>query len=798
MAGSRNPRIPEWSSGGRRESNRRPATGRLPRRTTATTNPDLDQPVHSSFIPDEFKTEEDLPFVPSEGPSQGGQPSASLQTARSGTPTEIHLPAYQDPAAIAAADTGPGGAQLFAGKYELLEKVGEGGMGSVYKAHNRLLNVEVALKVLTPDKITSPDVRERFLREARATQMFRHRHAIAVQEVGELTDGTVYLTMDFSSGENLEARIKRLGRLSLDEAVLITLQVLDALTEAHRTGIVHRDLKPGNIMVEFNDGRPFAMVVDFGIAKILQDTGIMSRQSAPLTSPGMILGTVEYMSPEQAGGAVVDARSDIYSMGAVLYHMLTGQLPSPSDAVQTMIINIMFQPPKPIREIVTDGTIPQEVETVVMKALAKAVEDRYQSAHEFGAALRLASADYLPDDTRTQSSSFRLPTQVAQIHDPNMMPTMLFAAPPLESTEAAGGATLGGAQKAVLALAGVLLLAVVGLFLYKQYHSSGGTPGKNFGDRCAELEHNGEWETLHDLAVEAANRPADAAEAAHYKEVAEAEIELRNARTLGRSDTATYLGHLDDLEKQLTTTPGGADSAALSQRFGPAIQAARALLEGIQDLNAAQDAYNKLRFDQAAATLQTAQALFAAAKEPPPAQFLNLQAQCRDEQSLEAARQAANQARTDEFAAPPQNAAADGAWQNMIDELHTALADAAARPTDGIFAEDRKIYHDLLQQYLNSTRQRGLQLLPPGPAGSLSAEAAADLPTALDRWHGFFEARMTPLLASVKIGDGGTVTPGVPGAPVPSGATGASVPAGTAAPGANARTSAAATTTTTT
>lgn len=746
MAGSRNPRIPEWSSGGSgggRDSNRRPATGRLPRRTTGAINSQAaEQPVHSSFIPDEFKTEEDLPLVVDSAESQnttaGGRPSGQAAT-------ELHLPVAQDEEAIVAADTGPGQVQMFAEKYELLEKVGEGGMGSVYKAHNRLLNVDVALKVLTPEKITSPDVRERFLREARATQMFRHRHAIAVQEVGELSDGTVYLTMDFSSGENLDARIKRLGRLSLDEAILITLQVLDALAEAHRTGIVHRDLKPGNIMVEISNGRPSAMVVDFGIAKILQDTGIVSRQGAPLTSPGLILGTVEYMSPEQAGGAVVDARSDIYSMGAVLYHMLTGQLPSQSEGVQNMIINIMFQPPKAIREIVTDGTIPPEVEAVVMKALSKSVDERYQSAHEFGEALRVASADYLPDDTRTQSSSFRLPT--AQQHvDPNSVPTMHLLPPLFEpAPEAAPGFHMGAAQKWLAAVAVVLLLGVVGLAVWKKTSGGGGSGDDTFQEQCRQLEQAGEWDKLRAAAMEAEQADSQNSVARRFRRVADMEIALREAATLGTLENEAHLSRLQEAERQLRELPADdpANQMALTRFEGP-LAKTRALLEGMQKLkDADRDARGTL-FAQALESLDAAEKLFQSAAAPIPERLGELRIQARRGVALQKANDACRQALTAESATPPNLDLADTQWSLMLEALREALLLEPVK-SDGTLTGPLDDYRKRLADYVRTIRTRSLRLLPVGAVGDFDSAELAQMPDRLDRFSAFLVARQSQL-----------------------------------------------------
>ncbi|MFH1377967.1 MAG: serine/threonine-protein kinase [Planctomycetota bacterium] len=290
---------------------------------------------------------------------------------------------------------------MIAGKYQLVEKIGEGAMGVVYRARHTLLGADVAIKLLAPGRETTPDMRRRFLIEARATQAFSHRNVIAIREVGENTDGTLFLAMDYSPGESLRQRLNRMRRLPFEEAVSIAIQILGAIYEAHRSSIIHRDLKPANVLIEFRDGKPFARVTDFGLARVLENAGFGAPKTSdlgPETDDGTLLGTIDYMSPEQAAGERVDARSDIYSVGVLLYEMLTGSLPTYAEGFRKMLTAIMLQAPSPIAEICPEANVPYEVEAIIFKSLAKQKENRFGSSQEFREALRLATNDYLSDN----------------------------------------------------------------------------------------------------------------------------------------------------------------------------------------------------------------------------------------------------------------------------------------------------------------------------------------------------------------------------------------------------------------
>src|SRR5215207_1519837 len=208
---------------------------------------------------------------------------------------------------------------LIGGRFRLEEKVGSGGMSSVYRAFDPTLERLVAIKLMHSDISTDPDQLERFRREARAVAQLNHPHVVTVIDAGE-DDGAPYIVFEYVEGETLKDRIRRLGRLPVSEAVAYAIEIGRALEAAHASRLVHRDVKPQNVLID-PDGR--AKVTDFGIARSLEAQG--------LTATGRVLGTTDYVSPEQALGHEVTGQSDIYSLGIVLYEMVTGEVPFNAD-----------------------------------------------------------------------------------------------------------------------------------------------------------------------------------------------------------------------------------------------------------------------------------------------------------------------------------------------------------------------------------------------------------------------------------------------------------------------------------
>ena len=265
--------------------------------------------------------------------------------------------------------------RLLAGRYRLVEQVGVGGMAIVYRAIDENTGHYVAVKLLRPDLAHDADYVTRFQREAEAASKMTHHNIVNLTDVGMDGDNR-FLVMEFVSGKTLKQIIQEKGRLSSRTATQITIRILSALQHAHENGIIHRDIKPQNILVN-TEGH--VKVADFGIARI--------ANSATLTKGDVVMGSVHYFSPEQASGQPADARSDIYSVGVVLYEMLTGRVPFDGENQVAIAMQHIHNRPTPIEKIVPD--VPASLNAVCMKALAKNPVYRYQSAKEMASDLRL-------------------------------------------------------------------------------------------------------------------------------------------------------------------------------------------------------------------------------------------------------------------------------------------------------------------------------------------------------------------------------------------------------------------------
>lgn len=261
------------------------------------------------------------------------------------------------------------------GRYSILSTLGGGGMARVYLAHDEVLGRDVAIKILRDQYAEDAEFVERFKREARSAASLSHPNIVSVYDRGVADDGTSYIAMEHVSGGSLKERISREGALGADPAIGVALQITDALEAAHGRGVIHRDIKPHNVLVTSTGD---VKVADFGIARAASYTSI--------SQTSLVLGTAGYMSPEQALGEPVDPRSDLYSLGVVLYEMLTGELPYTADnpvAVSMKHVNEPLRPPKEL-----NPGIPQDVDAVVTKLLAKNPRDRYQGATELSEDLR--------------------------------------------------------------------------------------------------------------------------------------------------------------------------------------------------------------------------------------------------------------------------------------------------------------------------------------------------------------------------------------------------------------------------
>jgi eukaryotic-like serine/threonine-protein kinase len=290
-------------------------------------------------------------------------------------------------------------------KYQIEEKIGEGGMGKVYRATHIQIGHTVAVKILHSQLASDQTAIERFRREARAAAYIQHPNAVAVTDFGVMKDtGMAYLVMEFLTGIELRQMIKERKQLGYEETFIIVHQTCSALQAAHIKGIIHRDLKPDNIwLVKSDDDIPRVKVLDFGIAKLKTDT-----ESNQLTQQGMIVGTPYYMSPEQCRSEELDARSDIYSLGIILYEMLTGQVPFLAATPVGVVLKHANEAPRPLREL--RDSIPEPLEAVVLRALKKERKDRQDSAsqlaQEFENALYQAGIELKVLGTNTPQSIF--------------------------------------------------------------------------------------------------------------------------------------------------------------------------------------------------------------------------------------------------------------------------------------------------------------------------------------------------------------------------------------------------------
>jgi eukaryotic-like serine/threonine-protein kinase len=262
-------------------------------------------------------------------------------------------------------------------KYKIIEMLGQGGMGTVYKAEHVLMNRTVAIKILHSQSLTDPSAVERFKREAQLASKLSHPNAITLHDFG-IEEGSPYLVMEYVEGKTLGRIVASDGMLSTQRIVAILSQVCTALAEAHRQGIVHRDLKPDNIMVTLReDGTETAKLLDFGLSKVI------GAENVNLTQTGMVVGTPKYMSPEQTRDQALDARSDIYSVGVILYELLSGRAPFVAQDKVDLLVKHLHEEPAPLDFTKDGAAIPQALAQVARKALSKEPEKRQQNMEQF-------------------------------------------------------------------------------------------------------------------------------------------------------------------------------------------------------------------------------------------------------------------------------------------------------------------------------------------------------------------------------------------------------------------------------
>jgi serine/threonine-protein kinase len=301
------------------------------------------------------------------------------------------------------------------GRYQVEKKLGEGGMGVVYLAKHAVIGNKCAIKVLRGEMAGEGEVSERFIQEARAAAAIGNDHIIQITDFGQLPDGSAYFVMEFLDGHALHDIIQDTAHIESARVIRIMSQCCEGLAAAHSSDIVHRDLKPDNIfLVRKGTDSDFVKILDFGIAKVQA-----SESGKRLTKTGMIFGTPQYMSPEQAAGSGVDARTDIYSLGIIMYEMLCGHVPFEADTFMGVLTKHLYEEPIPPRRLVPPIDMPHNLEAILLKAIAKKPDKRYQSMNEFAEDLRAVAEGRTPEivydqmrDTATTTVPPPSPTQV--------------------------------------------------------------------------------------------------------------------------------------------------------------------------------------------------------------------------------------------------------------------------------------------------------------------------------------------------------------------------------------------------
>jgi serine/threonine protein kinase/tetratricopeptide (TPR) repeat protein len=328
---------------------------------------------------------------------------------------------------------------VLGGRYEIEERIGGGAMGEVYKAKHRLMKRQVAIKMMHPQTISGASALKRFQKEAEMASALNHPNILTVHDFGVSDEGSPYLVMNFLEGQGLTDLIENNGHMSVDRALHVFRQICQGLAHAHEKGVIHRDLKPSNIMlVKMDQDTDYVQILDFGIAKQLTpETG-----SDSLTRTGEVFGSPHYMSPEQCRAQPVDARSDIYALGCVMYRVLTGFPPLMGGDLVECLYKHVNEMPAPFSQIAPELNLPNDLEAVVFKALAKKPEDRYQSMNDLKSALESTEAYKRDIASKTYNSLAGL--------NPSATLTSLPASLTINSGESGeisiGGISLGGAK----------------------------------------------------------------------------------------------------------------------------------------------------------------------------------------------------------------------------------------------------------------------------------------------------------------------------------------------------------------
>ncbi|UJR79399.1 serine/threonine-protein kinase [Sandaracinus amylolyticus] len=383
---------------------------------------------------------------------QGGEVFCPNDGARLQTPSQLAAPPLD------ANDVLVG--QILDDRYRILRRIGEGGMGIVYEAEHVVIEKRVALKVLRDDFSSRSEVVQRFRQEAKSASKIGNAHIVDISDFGETPAGAIYFVMELLEGEDLANVLQRDSTIPLHRAVDILSQCCVALGAAHAKGIVHRDMKPENIFLVTRDGRPdFVKIVDFGIAK-MSDIETQGAPGRKLTKTGMIFGTPEYMSPEQAAGKELDHRVDVYALGVIFFEMLTGRVPFVGDTFMGILTQHMFEEPPRLTAVNPNVSVDASVEGFIDRALAKDPGHRFQGCEEMRDALSraLGGEDVRGGTFVGYGEPVKYKPKGARAVSPQAV-TQEFVAP-------GGGAKRSGLGLAIGIGAGIGIAAVAGVGLW--------------------------------------------------------------------------------------------------------------------------------------------------------------------------------------------------------------------------------------------------------------------------------------------------------------------------------------------
>lgn len=363
------------------------------------------------------------------------------------------------PADIEPPDERPAGAKdpyigtTFDHRYKIQQLLGEGGMGFVYLARHKVIDKKVAVKVLRSEMAKDREILDRFLQEAKAASSIGNPHIIDISDFGDLPDGSTYFVMEYLEGQSLSQLIDSEVGLSVERICHIARQMADGLAAAHERGIIHRDLKPDNVfLIHRGSDQDFVKILDFGIAKV---TG--SASDTKLTKAGAVFGTPHYMSPEQAAGAPIDHRADIYALGVMLYELTSGQLPFNADNFMGILTQHMYKAPVPIRALVPSPDCPPSLEAVILKCLSKKQEARYQSMEELSADLQRIETGGVPHavaEMMARSGGFNVPADYF-----NQTAAIVPATPPVAQKKWPRLVWIAGATAAVGLVTTILVVS---------------------------------------------------------------------------------------------------------------------------------------------------------------------------------------------------------------------------------------------------------------------------------------------------------------------------------------------------